>query len=148
MKTKAAVAPTCINTGLTEGKYCSRCDDMTVTQTVVPVLGHDIITTGEAVAPTCTETGLTKGEKCSRCAKATIEQKIIPALGHTWVDATLEAPKTCSVCAATEGDKLTPPPVDDGLPVGAIIGIVAGAVAVLGGGGFALYWFVFRKKLI
>ena len=146
--TTPAVAPTCIFTGLTEGKHCSRCDGATVTQTVVAALGHDIITTGEAVAPTCTETGLTKGEKCSRCAKATIEQKIIPALGHTWVDATLEAPKTCSVCAATEGDKLTPPPVDDGLPVGAIIGIVAGAVAVLGGGGFALYWFVFRKRFI
>ena len=146
--TTPATAPTCIFTGLTEGKHCSRCDGATVTQTVVAVLGHDIITTGEAVAPTCTETGLTKGEKCSRCAKATIEQEIIPALGHTWVDATLEAPKTCSVCAATEGNKLTPPPVDDGLPVGAIIGIVAGAVAVLGGGGFALYWFVFRKRFI
>jgi hypothetical protein len=146
MKTKAAVAPTCINTGLTEGKYCSRCDDMTVTQTVVPVLGHDIITTGEAVAPTCTETGLTKGEKCSRCAKATVEQKVVPALGHTWLEATLEAPKTCSVCATTEGEKLTPP--DEGMSGGAIAGIVAGAVAVLGGGGFALYWFVFRKRFI
>ena len=146
MKTKAAVAPTCINTGLTEGKYCSRCDDMTVTQTTVPVLGHDIITTGEAVAPTCTETGLTKGTKCSRCAKATVEQKVVPALGHTWLEATLEAPKTCSVCAATEGEKLTPP--DEGMSGGAIAGIVAGAVAVLGGGGFALYWFVFRKRFI
>lgn len=146
--TTPAVAPTCIFTGLTEGKHCSRCDGATVTQTIVAALGHDIITTGEAVAPTCTETGLTKGEKCSRCAKATIEQEIIPALGHTWVDATLEAPKTCSVCAATEGNKLTPPPVDDGFPAGAIIGIVAGAVAVLGGGGFALYWFVFRKRFI
>ena len=146
MKTKAAVAPTCINTGLTEGKYCSRCDDMTVTQTIVPVLGHDIITTGEAVAPTCTQTGLTKGEKCSRCAKATVEQEVIPALGHTWLEATLEAPKTCSVCATTEGEKLTPP--DEGMSGGAIAGIVAGAVAVLGGGGFALYWFVFRKRFI
>lgn len=146
MKTKAAVAPTCINTGLTEGKYCSRCDDMTVTQTIVPVLGHDIITTGEAVVPTCTETGLTKGEKCSRCAKATVEQKVVPALGHTWLEATLEAPKTCSVCATTEGEKLTPP--DEGMSGGAIAGIVAGAVAVLGGGGFALYWFVFRRRFI
>ena len=34
-----------------------------------------------------------------------------------------------------------------GLPVGAIIGIVVGSVAVLGGGGFCVYWFVIRKKL-
>ncbi len=33
-----------------------------------------------------------------------------------------------------------------GLSVGAIVGIVAAAVVVLGGGGFALYWFKFRKK--
>jgi hypothetical protein len=34
---------------------------------------------------------------------------------------------------------------DAGLPIGAIIGIIAGALALLGGG-FCLYWFVFRKK--
>ena len=35
---------------------------------------------------------------------------------------------------------------DDGLSGGAIAGIVTGSVVVLGGGGFALWWFVFRKK--
>ena len=35
---------------------------------------------------------------------------------------------------------------NDGLGAGAIIGIVLGSLAVLGGGGFALYWFVLRKK--
>ena len=35
---------------------------------------------------------------------------------------------------------------DAGLGTGAIIGIVLGAVAVLGVGGFALFWFVIRKK--
>lgn len=34
---------------------------------------------------------------------------------------------------------------DAGLPIGAIIGIIAGALAVIAGG-FCLYWFVFRKK--
>ncbi len=34
----------------------------------------------------------------------------------------------------------------DGLGAGAIVAIVLGGVAVVGGGGFATYWFVFRKK--
>ena len=35
---------------------------------------------------------------------------------------------------------------EGGLGAGAIVGIVLGALALLGGGGFCLYWFVFRKK--
>ena len=40
------------------------------------------------------------------------------------------------------------PPTDDedGLGAGAIIGIVCGSVAVVGIGGFALFWFVIKKK--
>ena len=40
------------------------------------------------------------------------------------------------------------PPSDDegGLGTGAIIGIVIGSVAVVGIGGFALFWFVIKKK--
>ncbi len=35
-----------------------------------------------------------------------------------------------------------------GLPGGAIAGIVVGSVLVLGGGGFALWWFVFRRRFV
>ena len=35
---------------------------------------------------------------------------------------------------------------EESLGTGAVIGIVGGSVAVVGGGGFCLYWFVFRKK--
>ncbi len=40
------------------------------------------------------------------------------------------------------------PPTDDngGLGTGAIVGIVVASVAVVGGGGFAIFWFVIRKK--
>ncbi|MBQ8689578.1 MAG: hypothetical protein IJ515_04360, partial [Clostridia bacterium] len=40
------------------------------------------------------------------------------------------------------------PPTDDdgGLGAGAIVGIVIGSVAVVGIGGFALFWFVIKKK--
>jgi len=34
---------------------------------------------------------------------------------------------------------------DGGLPTGAIIAIVLGAIFLLGGGGFCLYWFVLKK---
>ena len=40
MVTDEAVAPTCTETGLTEGSHCSRCDDVTTAQEVVPALGH------------------------------------------------------------------------------------------------------------
>ena len=36
----------------------------------------------------------------------------------------------------------------EGLGAGAVAGIVTGSALVLGGGGFALWWFVFRKKRI
>jgi len=35
-----------------------------------------------------------------------------------------------------------------GLGAGAIVAIVLGSVAVVGGGGFCLFWFVIRKKRI
>ncbi len=60
---------------------------------------------------------------------------------------------TMSTGTVDPGNSDTQPPVDnpptddnDGLGAGAIVGIVLGSVAVVGGGGFALFWFVIRKK--
>lgn len=45
----------------------------------------------------------------------------------------------------TGGDK-TPEPDKGGLSTGAIVGIAVGSVAVAGVGGFAIFWFIIRKK--
>ena len=77
----AAVAPTCTETGLTEGSHCTRCDHA-VAQEEVAALGHDMVDDA-AVAPTCTETGLTAGSHCTRCDHK-VAQEEVPATGHSF----------------------------------------------------------------
>lgn len=50
-------APTCTETGLTEGKVCSVCGETLVKQTALPATGHRYVSS--VIAPTCTEKGYT-----------------------------------------------------------------------------------------
>jgi len=97
----AAVAPTCTETGLTEGKHCSVCGEVLVAQTVVDALGHTEVI-DEAVAATCTETGLTEGKHCSVCGEVLVAQTVVDALGHTEVIDEAVAPD-CTNTGLTEG---------------------------------------------
>jgi len=75
-----AVAPTCTETGLTEGKKCSGCGEVVISQEIVPALGHDE-EVHEAKSATCTEHGWNAYETCTRCDYTTYEE--IPAMGHS-----------------------------------------------------------------
>ena len=99
--TDEAVAPTCTDTGLTEGSHCSRCNEVLVAQETVEALGHDPVTDA-AVEPTCTEEGKTEGSHCSRCNEVLVAQETVEALGHDPVtDAAVEP--TCTEEGKTEG---------------------------------------------
>lgn len=86
-------AATCIEKGLTEGKKCSICGDITVAQKIIPAKGH-VIEVMAAKNSTCTENGLTEGKKCSVCESILVAQDVIVAIGHT--DANKDA--KCDVC--------------------------------------------------
>lgn len=96
-----AVAPTCTEAGLTEGKHCSACDAVLVEQKVVPATGHaygDWTITKNA---TCTEAG----EKQRVCANdnSHVEKEVIPATGHNVTEWEIKVAATCSKEGKKEG---------------------------------------------
>lgn len=110
----AAVAPTCTSEGLTEGKHCSKCGEVTVAQQKVAPIEHTKVIL-EAKDPTCTEDGLTAGVRCSVCDTTVIAQQTVPA-AHKYgewnevsqSDCFLHGKKerACSVCGEVESEEL------------------------------------------
>ena len=77
-----AVAPTCTETGLTQGSHCSVCGTVLIAQEVIPAHGHDW---GEWTVTTPAQVGVKGVEThvCSRDANH-IETRDIPALPYEY----------------------------------------------------------------
>ena len=102
----AAVAPTCTETGLTEGKHCSVCNKVLVAQETVDALGHTAgeVTVENNVAPDCVNEGSYDNVVyCTVCGAEIGRNTVtVDALGHTEVVDEAVAP-TCTATGLTEG---------------------------------------------
>ena len=96
-----AVAATCSQTGLTEGKKCSVCKKVMEAQEVTSILGHSYDEGVVTTKPTCTAAGV-KTFTCGGCGHTYTEP--VNSLGHTKVEIP-EVPATCTTDGATAGEK-------------------------------------------
>ncbi len=102
---------TCKEAGLTDGKFCNRCNSVIEEQYVIDAFPHTPVTDA-AVAASCTTDGLTEGSHCEVCETVITEQTVIEALDHAWeypqgfastcTEAGLSSGKKCSRCPVVE----------------------------------------------
>ena len=88
----AAKAPTCTETGLTEGKHCSVCNEVLVAQEVIPAKGHSWNEGEVTTQPTCKDKGV-KTFTCTVCHTTKTEE--VPAKGHSWNKGEITTAPTC-----------------------------------------------------
>ena len=120
--TYAAVAATCTSTGLTEGKYCSVCQEALVKQTEIPALSHDIVNHNSQSA-TCTAIGWGDYETCNRCDYTTYSEiGIINCIESEWIidEAATEAENglkhtECTMCHTRMREEIIPATASLGL---------------------------------
>jgi hypothetical protein len=125
-----AVAPTCTQTGLTEGSHCSVCSEVIIAQNVIDANGHSYQDWKIEENSTCISKGIEK-RQCSNCEEVE-SREFDESKDHIDFD----HDNKCDMC----GEKL--PNENKAAKVAAIAGgSVAGA-----GGMFSLLWFVFKKR--
>ncbi len=78
----SAIAPTCTETGMTEGVCCTSCGAIMTPPVRIPATGHTAIPLSGTPA-TCTAPGLSDGTHCVVCEAVLVAQVTIPATGHT-----------------------------------------------------------------
>lgn len=87
-----AVAPSCTDTGLTEGVQCSICGEVLTVPSEVAALGHSHIAV--ITAPTCTEKGFTT-YTCSTCGDSYVSNEVA-ATGHSYDDGVITTTPACT----------------------------------------------------
>ena len=96
-----AVAPTCTAIGLTEGKHCSECNEILVSQEENSALGHSASDWITDKAATCKEVG-SKHKECTVCKELLETEPIDKLTTHTPViDSRVEP--TFTTAGLTEG---------------------------------------------
>ena len=103
-----AVAPDCTNTGLTEGKHCTKCDYKSAQKTVAALNHKDTLIKVAAKEKTCKENGWEAYEYCTACDYTTYKEipashEIIKVDGKdaTCTQAGYEAYEYCTACDHT-----------------------------------------------
>lgn len=127
--TETGYSADCVNTGLTDGTYCSVCNTVFLSQSPIPVINHTFDNDQDescnvcnyirvlscnhsetiklsAISPTCTNRGLTEGRKCALCQEILTAQTILAPSGHTVAPDSAIAP-TCTTTGKTEGSHCT-----------------------------------------
>ncbi len=100
-ETIESVPATCTKVGYTEGKKCSKCNEILVSPK--PFLDSHTEEVIEATAPTCTENGSTEGKKCTVCGTLTVAPQ--PILGHHTEEIIPSVTADVEKTGATEGKK-------------------------------------------
>ena len=122
---------TCTEDGYTGDTYCTDCDALVSSGTVIPASGHTT-ELRNAKEATCTEDGYTGDEVCTVCGETDKTGSVITAKGHTWDSGvvTKEATETeegvktytCTVCGETRTETIpmvTPAPIVPSVKVSA-----------------------------
>ena len=92
----------CETTGLTDGSWCPVCEVVLEPQEVLPVLGHNYVTTLSRIEATCTTDGRTAEVACENCGKVAFESEVITAPGHVQKVIPAVDP-TCTEAGSTGG---------------------------------------------
>ena len=90
----AAVEPTCIESGKTEGKHCSVCNEVIVKQLIRTKLGHTYSNYQSNNDATCLADG-TETSKCDRCDVTDSRVAVDSKLGHTYSNYQSNNDATC-----------------------------------------------------